>query len=389
MKKIINKLVPQKIKNIIHEYLKNQLIKNYFNKNNTKSALLSYILTPFQKDSIYHTNYFEAQSWAKILDEIGYNVDIIDYRNNKRIDLSKYDLICGFGDVFQSHFESNCHKNIKTIYYGAGMHVCHQNTISLQRVKDVYHKKYIWLAKSARFVEKTWSHQTSLVDGIIALGNNICADSYRRYYDGSVYEVPAPYYQTQDGIKIIKTRNQDSLKHYLWFGSSGLIHKGLDLVLDYFSQNNDLYLHICGPIENEPDFVCAYKNELFESKNIIVHGFIDISSNAFKKILQQCAFIIYPSCSEGGSPSTLTVIGNGGLMPIITKETSIQTGHEIWIEGFKYSDIDYAIKQSQQLTFDQTQAMQYKNYEFVTDNHSQNRYYLKLKESIQRIINEV
>ncbi|MDX3959075.1 hypothetical protein Q6A78_01515 [Aliarcobacter skirrowii] len=388
MKKTIKKLLPEKIKNYIIDYMNNQLISNYFKKNNQKYALLSYILTPFKKDSLSHTNFFEAQSWAKVLDELGYNVDIIDYRNTKNLDLSKYDLICGFGDVFQKVFESDYHNKTKTIYYGTGMHVCHQNTTSLQRVKDVYNKKGVWLGKSARFVEKTWTHQTALVDGIIALGNEVCADSYRKYYEGIVYSLPAPFYETQNGENIIKQRGSASKQHYLWFGSSGLIHKGLDLCLDYFSQNQDIFLHICGPIENEPDFVATYQKELFESQNIKLHGFIDIASKEFENILTMCSFIIFPSCSEGGSPSTLTVIGNGGLIPIITKETTIDTGYEIWINGFDNESIDKAVQYSQSLTNEQLKELQYKNLSYVQTQHTQEIYYNELKKNIKQILGQ-
>jgi len=385
MKKTIKKLLPKKIKNFIIRYISNQLISNYFKKNHPKNALLSYILTPFKKDSLCHTNFFEAQSWAKILDELGYNVDIIDYRYTKKIDLSKYNLICGFGDVFQQVFESSNHNNIQTIYYGAGMHVCHQNTTSLQRVKDVYIKKGVWLGKSARFVEKTWTHQTSLVDGIVSLGNEVCADSYRKYYNGIVYSLSAPFYEIQNGENIIRKREKVSKKHFLWFGSSGLIHKGLDLCLDYFVKNQDLFLHVCGPIESEKEFINVYKKELFESSNIKVYGFIDIASKEFETILSLCSFILFPSCSEGGSPSTLTVIGNGGLLPIITKETAVETGYEIWIEGFDYESIDKAIKQSQALSFEAIKEWQHNNLNFVKTNHTQGIYYKQLKKIIQSI----
>lgn len=386
MKKIIKKLLPKKIMNFIINYKNNQLISNYFKKNHPKNALLSYILTPFKKESFSHTSFFEAQSWAKILDELKFNVDIIHYNNSKHIDLSKYDVICGFGDIFQQVFESSNCNNIQTIYYGTGMHVCHQNTASLQRVKDVYIKKGVWLGKSARFVKKTWTHQTTLVDGIISLGNEVCADSYRKYYDGKVYSLPAPFYETQNGENIIRQRKSSSAKHYLWFGSSGLIHKGLDLCLDYFSKNQHIFLHICGPIENEKEFVDVYRKELFESPNIKLHGFIDIASKEFEAILSMCAFTIFPSCSEGGCASTLTAIGNGGLIPIITKETTIETGHEIWIEGYDFKSIDKAIKKSQELSFEEIKELQYNNLKFVKENHTQEIYYQKLKNNIQNIL---
>ena len=368
------------------DYLNNKVIYNHFKKNHPQNALLSYILTPFKKDSLSHTNFYEAQSWVKILDELGYNVDIIDYRNTKIFDLSKYDLICGFGDIFQKLFESNYHKKIQTIYYGTGMHVCYQNTSSLKRVQDVYKKKGIWLGKSARFVEKTWTHQTSLVDGIIALGNEVCADSYKKYYDGKVYSLPAPFYQKHNGEKIIMQRVDSSKRHYLWFGSAGLIHKGLDLCLDYFSKNKDIFLHICGPIEHEKDFVSMYKQELFDLSNIKLYGFIDIASQEFETILSLCSFTIFPSCSEGGCASVLTAIGNGGLIPIITKQTTIDTGYSIWIEELNYDSIEKAVKFSKTLSFEEIKELQYKNLSFVQINHTKQIYYERLKQNIQDII---
>jgi len=386
MKKIMKKIFPKVIKNLIIKYINNQIIKNHFKKNHSKNALFSYILTPFKKDSLSHTNFYEAQSWAKILDELGYNVDIIDFGNTKTIDLSKYDLICGFGDVFQHYFENTTSNKAITIHYGTGRHLCYVNNASLERIKNVFDRKGVWLAKSARLIEKAWAHQTALVDGIIALGNEVCADSYRKYFTGSVYSLPAPFYKTIDAETIIKQKTEESKKHYLWFGSSGLVHKGLDLCLEYFAKNQDIYLHVCGPIENESDFVTAYNKELFETPNIQVYGFVDITSKEFESILSLCSFIVFPSCSEGGSPSTLTVIGNGGLIPIITKETTISTGYEIWIDGFDYNSIDIAIKQSKALTFDEIIKIQYKNYKFVIENNSKDKYFAVLRKNIEDII---
>lgn len=394
------KMVLPWIKKLLKENMHKRIINNYFKKNHSKQALLSYILTPFQHNffshilpnskiknyPFAHTNFFEAFSWAKILDELGFNVDIIDFRNSRKIDITKYDLICGFGEVFQQVFESVHHKKIWTITYATGMNTCYSNAVSLLRVKDVYNKKGVWLGKSSRYVEKGWTHSVTLVDGIIALGNEVCADTYKRYYDGPVYSLPAPFYEVLNGYDIINRREVTSKKHYLWFGSSGLIHKGLDLCLDYFSKNQDLFLHVCGPIENERDFVEVYKRELFSSPNIILHGFVDITSKKFEEILSLCSFVIFPSCSEGGSPSVITAVGNGGLIPIITKETTIRTGFEIWIEGFNYESIEKAVRQSQSLTFEEIRSLQLSNLSYVKNNHNQEVYYKRLKEYIQRIL---
>lgn len=367
-------------------YNNNKIIRNVYQTKHGKHALLSYITIPFKEESFIHTNYFEAQSWAKILSELGYNVDVINYENNSKLDLSKYDVICGFGNVFQKYFEGAYDKKIKTIYYGTGMHVSHQNQATLQRVKSVYKLKGIWLGKSGRFVEKTWTHQTSLVDGIIALGNDKCADSYKKYYDGNVLSVPAPFYQICDAEEFIKQRSIDANKNFLWFGSSGLIHKGLDLLLDYFYEHSDLTLHVCGPIENEIDFVNVYKKELFETKNIITYGFLDINSDTFANILKKCSFVVFPSCSEGGSPSVLTVVGNGGLIPIISHETTVSTGSEIWIENFTYDGINKSINMALSLDDFTVKKLQRRNCEYVKTHNSTSNYYTKLKSSINLVV---
>jgi hypothetical protein len=383
MKKIIKYILPKTIKQIIINYL-NRPIYNHFNTKYEKKALLSYITVPFRKDSLNHTNNYEALSWANILNELGYQVDIIKYDRCSNINLLKYSLICGFGDIFQEYFESG-YKDIKTIFYATGMHVCHQNNTSLIRVKDVFDKKQIYLAKSARFVSKTWTHQTTLVDGIVALGNHVCADSYRKYYDGNIYSIPAPFFKTVKR-SIFLQKDKKANTSFLWFGSSGLIHKGLDLLLEYFSKHPNLTLHICGNIDTEPAFTSIYFKELYKTKNILVHGFVDIKSELFHKLIETCSFTVFPSCSEGGAPSVLTTIGNGGLIPIITKDTTISTNNEIWIESLDYNGINKAIQNALKLSEIEIFELQSKNYDYVNYNNSKINYYDKLKNSVIDII---
>jgi hypothetical protein len=374
------------LKRIINPVRKRK-IKNYFKTQHSKNALLSYITKPFRKGEYFtHTNYFEAMSHAKILNELGYNVDVIDYDYHGEIDFSKYDLLVGFGDVFQKYFESS-KKKIKTIYYGTGMHVCHQNHATLKRLKDVYLKKGLWLGNSTRYVEKCWTHQTYLVDAIIVLGNEVCVESYKKFYDGKIFNVPVPFYKVIDTWKLLKENNLG--KSFIWFGGSGLIHKGLDLVLDFFSKNPDLKLHVCGPIKNEPDFERVYWKELYDTSNIITHGFIDIKAEKFKEILKDCSFIIFPSCSEGGCASVITLIGNGGLIPLITKETTVSTDYEIWIEDFTVEAIGKAVKKALLLSDKEILELRIKNLEYVLKNHTTKVYYRKLKEAYIDILGKI
>jgi len=359
-------------------------IKNYYKTDYTKKALLSYIVAPFRKESLAHTNGFEATTWAKILNKYGYQVDIIQYNAfPKKLDITQYDLLCGFGDAFEVFFHTPDAK-AKTIMYATGMHICHQNNLTLKRVKDVYLKKGVWLGSSSRYIEKSWIFHSAFTDATVVLGNEVCMDSYKKYID-NVHRLNAPFFNVLDYDYIIDHKADNCQNHFLWFGSSGVIHRGLDLLLDYFSGRNDIVLHICGNVKQEEAFSKAYHRELFHTKNIVYHGFVNIASDKFETILQQCGFVIYPSCSEGGSPSVLTCVGNGGLIPVITKETTVNTGHEIWIDGFSTKSIEKAVDQALSIKKDNLKELMMKNAITVNKKNNIDVY----RESLEKILSDI
>ncbi|MCG8455634.1 MAG: glycosyltransferase, partial [Holophagales bacterium] len=111
-------------------------------------------------------------------------------------------------------------------------------------------------------------------------------------------------------------------KRFLWFGSGGLVHKGLDLVLEAFAGLPELELVVCGPVRRERDFEREYFRELYHTPNIHTHGWIDTRPDAFLPVVGRCLGLIYPSCSEGGGGSVLTCM-HAGLVPIVNREVSV------------------------------------------------------------------
>jgi glycosyltransferase involved in cell wall biosynthesis len=328
-------------------------IFNYFNENHPKRVLISYITRPFRTGvELTHTNSAEVLEIAQVFRALGFNVDIADYDYEGYIDYKKYNAILGFGDPLVNSFKFNSIQSTTRIYYGTGMHISIQNQNSTKRIEAVKNKKGIWIPESGRIVEKAWTQQTTNVNAMIVLGNEEVKKSYQKYFEKNIYLLSPSIYKQLDYKKVLEDKNFEEAKNnYLWFGSSGLIHKGLDLVLDVFKTLPDLHLHVCGPIENEPKFKKAYYDELYNTVNIHTYGFIKIDTSLFKKILYKCAFIIFPSCSEGGAPSVLNVCVNGGLIPIVTKEASIDTdGFGLLINSFELSSVKKAIEDSQKLS---------------------------------------
>jgi glycosyltransferase involved in cell wall biosynthesis len=114
---------------------------------------------------------------------------------------------------------------------------------------------------------------------------------------------------------------------FLWFGSGGLVHKGLDLVLEAFAELPHCSLLVCGPISRERDFARAYRRELYELPNVRTLGWVDVGSERFRELALRCGALVYPSCSEGGGASALTCM-HAGLLPVLTREASVDLSPE-------------------------------------------------------------
>jgi len=361
---------------------------NYFGTNFNKNVLISYVVRPFRHGiSLNHTSSSEALITARIFNELGYNVDVVWIFSNKKINYEKYDVIFGIGEPLERSFFHN-RKRIIRICYCTGTHPFFNNSATLKRAKEVFEKKGKLLLSSTRLLSDCWSLQFTLSDGLIVLGNEIVADTYKKLYSGKIINVDASYYKICDYTKILSQKNYKyAQKHYLWFGGSGFIHKGVDLLLDVFRSHSDIFLHICGPLSAEPEFEAAYYEELYKTKNIHFYGFINIESEQFKYLLEKCCFIIFPSCSEGQATSVINVIANGGLIPIVSKESSVSAADfGIYIDEINIDGIEKAIRMSESLSEEELKHRSYKCGELISSQHTSDNFYTSMKRSIESIL---
>jgi len=152
MKKIIKKYMPSYLWDIlkaVHKIVKKP-IRNYFKTSCKENFFFFYITYPFKNGiKLRHTNYAEALEIAKVFNELGYNVDIVDYYYEGNLDYNKYLVIFGFGEPLENSFYYRKHKKLLTIFHGTGMYVIHQNHATLKRIEELY-KKSKWLLESGR-----------------------------------------------------------------------------------------------------------------------------------------------------------------------------------------------------------------------------------------------
>ena len=371
------------------KYIKYSLREGRFIKNinkmssASKKALLSYTVMPFLTQKNTHSNKQESQVIVDLLTSLGYQVDIIHFSNTKKLNYSNYDLIFGFGEPFENSFkDKKC--SAKRIYYATGAHSFHQNTAEVNRIKE-FNKKYNSNLLPKRITPWLWTLSISFSDFLIVIGNEWTASTYYKFSNIPIFTINATALINPD-LKNINRDINETRKNFLWFGSSGLIHKGLDLCLEYFTTHTEYTLHICGPIEE--DFFSAM-DPFLTKPNIIFHGFVNVNSQRFIKIVSECLFAILPSCSEGQSTAILTVMSSG-LIPVATRFTGLDIGSLGYlIEQLNIDSLASTIKtiSSQNNDYLNLQSTQCINY--IKGEHSLENYRENLSKIFMKTINEI
>jgi hypothetical protein len=353
--------------------------KNLFKTNYSKRALLSYSVMPFKNKSRIHIhpNYIENYTLAEILDKNKYIVDVYNNTFPGKINYKKYELIVGEGLPISNYFRDNSKKSIPTIYYATGCHPFFNNIRSYKSLFAFYKKYRKYLPLSSRLVNFDWGIGASLSDYVILLGNN---NTKKTFEDNCIskknYNLNPAYYAKN----VISDFSKKRKNKFLWFGSYGLIHKDLNTIIEIFHEMKNFELHICGYLDIEIDFMSIYKKILLNSPNIYIHGFININSAEFIKIMEECSFIILSSCAEGCTTAVVTAMGNGGLIPLISRECGLDIINGKIFESNTFDNIKQTIQSiSQTYTENMVETYSNENIHYVERYFSIDEYKKNLK----------
>lgn len=350
------------------------------------NALVSYVidafrLAPGQPIPSSHTNYWESWRMARTWAEQGYAVDVISYLNrwrfwprkrydvivDSRVNLERVGALQGPGCIKVMHVDS--------------AHVLFANAAEARRLLDAQRRRGVSLAP--RRFERP-NRAIDVADCATVLGNRFTMETYA-YAGKPMYRVPISqpvlYDWPEDkDFEACRTR-------YLWFGSGGLVHKGLDLVLEAFAGMPDLHLTVAGPVEQEEDFAAAYRKELFETPNIRTVGWVDIDSRRFVDLARECVALVYPSCSEGGGGAVVTCL-HAGLVPIVTYEASVDVDDTfgVVLEGTSVAEIRQAVRRLSALPAPTLRDMARRGFEFARANHTRERFAEEYRKAVAAIL---
>ena len=296
----------------------------------TQRALLYYKTDPFlYPDALAdyeHTNLWEIVEIVRILNTFGFVVDVIDRNADNFLPENKYDLFLGLGagrsGKYFAKYAGVLPRAIKVLL-AAGPEPTLSNRL-VQEHYDRFNARHGTNVPAMRLTEGIdFPAFVELTDYFLCIGEDdqFCPSTYKHLGRPVLTFLPAVSPRVRFSGDMARTRSR---KKFLCFAGDGFICKGVDQLVEAFTEMPDLDLHLCGP-DSEPGFFDVLGAQIRQSQNIWYEGFVKVGSATFEKLLQECSFVLFASSSEGCATSVATVM-KGGMVPILSKEVGIHIG---------------------------------------------------------------
>ena len=356
-----------------------RLVKDVFGRGRGRRVLMCHLPEAFTGKELpkHHSNLTECHVVARCFDRLGYRVDCSS-RTKRGIDYSPYEVVFGInGNAFMGSFGSDYKPEPLRIFYSVGAETCFNYRHTSIRNLDFHRRHGRWMLGSNRYMpgDPRNYYEAHFSDAVICLGNEYV---YRQFLaeescGGRYNRLPAFYFKVADPAK----EKDFSLcrRNILWFGSSGMLHKGLDIAIDFVVAQPEFTLHICGGSRQESAFREYYMPVIKANGNIVMHGFVDIESQEFAHILSQCGVLLNPSVSEGGAVAVLNVLGNGALLPVCSRATGIDIdGYGTVVDEMTYDAFEQALLDVDKLPLKEFEQRAWEAYNDISVNYTVEKY---------------
>jgi glycosyltransferase involved in cell wall biosynthesis len=347
------------------------------------NVLISYIVEPFLHPErpvpSSHTHFGEAVIMARTFLDLGFNVDVIDYRNDIAEPRKRYDVFVGARENFErltQYLPARCLKiaHLDTSHFLFNNQAAYARALALQQRRGT-------TCLSLRLLDKDKALEHADVGAL--LGNAVTAETYA-YAGKPMHCLPGP---AVTSYAFPEYKNYDTCRRrFLWFGSKGFVHKGLDLALEVFATLPDYELWICGPIAEDATFQNIYRHELRECPNIHVLGWVDVTSPRFLEVAQQCLALVFPSCAEGLSVSSVTCM-HAGMIPMLTRETGVDVhDYGVLLRETTLEDIRHAVVALAQQPVAELERMTRAAWTYARVRHTRERYASEYRRMLEQLL---
>lgn len=341
--------------------------RNLLDKNQRR-ILLCYITTPLRRDldkNIYHPNIPRCNQMITTLIKLGFSIDVCDANDIScfpYVQKQQYFAVLGFGDLYELVCSS---MNIKyKIIYVTENDPSEANRKYLERLNYFYErhpKSHVDLKnKRLRFYTST---QFALSNVAIIMTNDFNSVNIRKQIN-CYFKIKCNGLYNNEFV-FNKLNINVRRRHFLWFGSTGLVQKGLDILFDVFNKLPELTLDVCGVNSDELKSVKG-----IIPKNVNICGRINVFSKEFLNIVNSHLFVISASCLEGMQSGVSTCMRHG-LIPLLTYECGYENQEFIFhFENYRVESIVKMIEEIMLFSDEELAILSNKAYEYANKEHT-------------------
>jgi glycosyltransferase involved in cell wall biosynthesis len=289
-----------------------------------KRALLVYLVQALNKSPEElrkaPTNTVQSLEIARALNRLGYTVDAVDWQDKAFVPERHYDVCVGMHYNYGRLLPMLKAQRTINIYYATGAYWQFENEAEAARSDYLLKRRGIDIRLPERLTANDWAQES---DAIVALGDGFNEALYtphnKQVFSIDHVAIPStpPNFESKDF-------QGEARRNFLCIVGTGLLHKGVDLVLEAFAGLGDCHLWLCGGLHPnlEEEFMRAYRKELFDTPNIHPVGVVD--RQGLNQLGEMCIASVHASCSESMATSVLDTMVRG-LIPIVTRESGVST----------------------------------------------------------------
>ena len=330
-----------------------------------------------------HSSKWESREIALIFSRLGYNVDIINWQDTSFVPEKNYDIIFDIHHNL-SRLAPYLPDNAIKILHSTGSYPEYAAHRELDRIDNLIKRKKKYYSPKRICETVYFKRSVETADAISLFGAKHTLSTFPNEFQKKISLLPVTYSNS-----ILKDLNEPLGKEFLWFYGYGAVHKGLDILLDIFSEKKEYTLNIVGNIDTEKDFINIYAKELYSLPNIKYHGFLSPMSNEYKNVIDKCFCFIAPSCSESTSTAVITCL-NTGLYPIYSRDNGVQLfSNGYLLENCRHKEIENAIKSVMNKNKNELRNAMLNNRTYVQREHSREKFSIEMDKFIDKaLLNE-
>ncbi|HYJ32039.1 MAG TPA: hypothetical protein VE326_02350, partial [Candidatus Binatia bacterium] len=230
-----------------------------------RRALLLHVVELFRSKPGRHAhqNVGQVHELSRALAERGFALDVADWFERRPILRGAYDLVIDLHPREPALYDAHLAPNAIRLSYIGGCNPSWSNAAERERLEALRARRGVSL-EPRRQVPPFPARRFESFDAMLTFAGPTAIRTFDEF------RLPPVHRLVNNGYEDLVPTSPDRRdpRCFLFLASLGQVHKGLDLLLEVFAARPALTLIVLSRFRQEPDFVDAYRRELFESANI-------------------------------------------------------------------------------------------------------------------------